>query len=285
MARKTISSIVLAAVTLLLAGGCGGSGGGHHTTGNDLTGAYIGSAPLQDNFEGDLEFTVSDGGAAVGSLTVSAIQVGAVPFADPGGFPAGTYTVFGSVGSDGTIDLSGTAANVPFTITGQIVGNGSGNSAFLIAIGALQFNGTVTKNENPSTASADVTFSNASTSNAHTEHFPTGEVTGFVNTDENEAFVEVKDSTGRAVTVTVPNSLQVGDSYTFDNVHRLSTYFEPNPINQLFSNTWAADSGSFTLVAKSGTHYSVTLNNVHYTAVTVFGNGVGELTLNGSFQN
>lgn len=278
-------SIVIAAVTLLIAGGCGGSGGGSSHHSNDLTGNYTGSAPVQTGYTGTLNFSVIPGGSAEGSLVVTPDAT--TPRALDDGIPPGNYPMSGTLDGNGNLNLGGMIGGTPVTVTATIVGNGSGSNAFIMSFGVHTWEGTVTKGDDPGDGGeveADMTFSGASGTNADTTHFPSGTVTANFDTDEADVFLHVTDANGRTFGVTVPNSLDVGDTYTFDSLHQFSTYAQPGS-DDLFRDTWAADSGTMTLVARNGTHVSVILTNVHYTAVTFFGNGTGSFTANGSFHN
>lgn len=281
MPRKSVISIVVAAVTLLMIGGCGGGGGGgsHHGN-NEFAGTYEGTAPLQAGAHGALTVTVSEDGSTVGTLVVSALQGGPSPRVD--GIPIGAYGVSGTTSSSGALNLSGLVSGTPFVIAGNVPGaTGTGN--FSITINETTYNGTI-QAESGGDVEADMTFSNATGTNADTSHFPTGAVTANFDTDEADVFLSVTDANGRTFGVTVPNTLDVGDTFTFDSLHKFSTYAQPGS-DSLFRDTWAAESGTMTLVARNGTHVSVILTNVHYAAVTFFGNGTGSFNASGSFHN
>ena len=279
MPRKSMFSFVIAAVTLLMLGGCGGGGGGSHGGGGGrgVLGSYHGSIALDTGSEGDVSFTVEEGGATSGHLIVIATSGGPHPTADVGGIPAGSYTMLGHVDpQSGAIDLDD-AASLGIHMSGTAPGT------VTISYGDSVYNGTVVRDTDADQPVADVTFSDEVDTNADTSHFPNGALTANFDSDEADVFLSVTDASGRTFGVTVPNSLAVGDTYTFDSLHRFATYAQPG--DDFLNDTWAAESGTMTLVSRNGTKVSVILTDVHYSPVSGFGHGAGTFVANGSFHN
>lgn len=284
MARNSISTIVLAAVTLLLAGGCGGSnGGGNNDGGGDVIGNFQGQVDLQSNVYGIVTLNVEEDGAALGRFLVLEPPATSPAFT-ASGFPPGFYAIYGNV-DNGTMSLEGVADNQPFTVTGQLPED-DGNGTIAFHVDGSDFAGVIAKDNAPA-ASGELTYSSATGSNAHTATFPASEIS--VTFDGGDGYLDVFFSdetgdTGRSISFNIPTDVEVGDVLTCSASSHVISYNEHLP-GTFLPNVWAADSGTVTITARSGSHIAFTLSNVHMEHETSIGNGTGSFVLNGSIHS
>jgi hypothetical protein len=284
MARKTISTIVLAAVALLLAGGCGGSGGGGgQNGGGDTSGAFQGAVDMPNNTHGIVTLEVEEDGAAQGRFLVfGPPNAGPAPAAD--GFPPGFYAIYGNA-SNGAMDLQGVAGSTPFTVTGQLPdGDGEGTISFHVE--GSDFSGTIAKDTSPP-AAGELAYSAVTESNAHTATFPASEIS--VTFGGGDGYLDVffndtTGTTGRSISFNIPSDVEVGDVLTCTELSHIVSYNEHLP-GTFLPNVWAANSGTVTITARSGSHIAFTLTNVHMEHVTSFGEATGSFVLNGSIHS
>ncbi|HWD39018.1 MAG TPA: hypothetical protein VG944_09240 [Fimbriimonas sp.] len=284
MRISSISVFFVAAVALLIGAGCGGSGGGSSTAGGggSLAGNYEGSVNLPSGRVGLVTMSVGAGGATEGKLSVfqSAAMSAHADF-DP--FQPGLHTILGHCDSK-AIDLDDAAGH--FTVSGKLPSSASGSGTLTIKAGASTYDGTV-KHASASTASANITLKEPSQdANVHVKAFPQQEFKVSVYAEGSDIRVDgfdKFDEITRSISMGVPASMLVGDTFTFTPSHTLLTLQENTGL--LEGNVWNATAGTMTLVSKSLGKMSLSFKDVKMEPVTIFGAGTGSFTLNGTLQN
>lgn len=287
MPRFSIPTFVLAAVTLLLAGGCGGSGAHHGNGGGGgggTAGAYSGTVDFPNGNTGTVILEVEEGGAASGHVLVTSPPAQLMGTPGSNGFPEGFFSILGSA-SGGVIDMDGFANNENFTVSGTLP-EGNGTGSITLTLGGNDFTGTIAK-DTSAAPGGSVTYSEGSTSNAHTVGFPDGD-TSFT-LDSGGGFIDLffsdnTGTTGRSISFNLPSDVQAGDSFTCSPDHHVVSYNE-HPEGTFFPNVWAAVSGTVTVTARSGSHITLTLADVAMEHQTSIGEATGSFVLNGELHS
>lgn len=260
---------------LCIAVGCGGSGGSSIVN-NPYAGAYNGNLTLDNGKPGVLNLTVTNSGTASGTLQVSA----AAP--SRGGesfeFSVGTHNVSGTVGSDGTITMSGIdngtgAGN--FTVNGSLLSGGTGNVT--INAGGQTYQATVSASGGG--GSGSLTLSNGSGTNAIMSPFPSNPLILMSTVGGASAIVASPPGGGNARTLLLLLTEEVtpGTTITFDGDERGNTF----RYNEGNDKGWIASSGTATVTARTANSFSITFNNVRMVA-DADSPATGSFTMNGT---
>lgn len=277
MNSKQLVSTLTLAITVV---GCGGSGLNSLT--NPFAGSYTSSLTLDSNKPATLALSVTSTGVATGTLTVSPPPV-APSRGSSGGFSfsIGTHNISGSVGSDGTINITGTDTGSgagSFTVGGQI--NSGGNGTLNINAGGAVYNATISASGTGNTG--NLTFSNGSGTNADLSPYPANPfiLTSSVGGSMSIVVAPPGGGNARTFTLMLGSTATPGTTFTYGTIE---STFNVMLYGEGTTKSWRATSGTATVVSRTANTFELQFNNVNLVAESDT-SATGSFTLNGTLK-
>lgn len=261
---KLIAQIVAGSALSLLVVGCAGSGSsvGGSVAPNPYAGSYTSAPTLDGGKRGTLALTVAADGKATGTMSVAAPRTLAVTPAGPFSFTIGTMTVNGTVGNDGTLNITGTdPTSGGFSIGGQL-GLGSANGSITVAAGGETWTSAIGISSGG--GSASLTYSGVTGANVNSSAWPSNPFVLRSDVAGSTAAVASPSATdnSRAISFNVGAAVKPGDSVTLNGANGLNA----TVLYQEGAKTWIANGGTLKLVARSATTLRIELVNANFAA-------------------